>query len=106
MAVLALAVQGLTGSLGMVAFTYFLPYLFHSLLSPQPLSRGRKAWAAFNIVIGVLIMLAGLGSSVIDLLGAAGGLFAGTCQLEYSYSPQSPLDPCNISGLPPSALDG
>ena len=52
-----LSLQSLTASIGMVAFTYFLPFLFHAILSPTPLSRSRKAWAAANVLIGVFMMV-------------------------------------------------
>ena len=56
------------------------------------------------MTLGVVVMVAGFGSSLTELLGAAasdGGLFTGECKLHYAYSPASPLDPCNVSGLPP-----
>ena len=35
-----------------------------------------------------------------------GTLFApGKCKLSYAYSPASPSDPCNISGIPTWAVD-
>ena len=99
-----LSLQSLTASVGMVAFTYFLPYVLHAVLAPHPLSTGRKLWAGFNVSLGIAMMVAGFGSSLTELLGAAasdGGLFTGECKLSYAYSPSSPLDPCNVSGLPP-----
>ena len=98
-----LSLQSLTASIGMVAFTYFLPFLFHAILSPTPLSRSRKAWAAVNVLIGVFMMVAGFGASLRELFDGSGGLFAGDCHLAWSYAPQSPDDPCNISGIPPWA---
>ena len=70
-------------------------------LSPRPLSRARKAWAALNISLGLVVMVAGFGSSLGELLAGAreGGLFAGQCKLTYGYAPQNPADPCNISGV-------
>lgn len=96
-----LSLQSLTASVGMVAFTYFLPYVLHAVLSPRPLSRARKAWAALNISLGLVVMVAGFGSSLGELLAGAreGGLFAGQCKLTYGYAPQNPADPCNISGV-------
>ena len=98
-----LSLQSLTASIGMVAFTYFLPYVLHAVLAPHPLSTARKLWAGLNVSLGLVMMVAGFGSSMAELIGAAGaagGLFAGECKLQYSYSPASPLDPCNVSGLP------
>ena len=96
-----LSLQALTASIGMAAFTYFLPYMLHAILSPTPLSTRRKVWAALNVSFGVVMMIAGFGSSLSELLGSSGGgLFDGECQLSYAYSPTSPQDPCNISGIP------
>ena len=95
------ALQSLIGSVGMVAFTYFLPYVFDAILSRTPLSTGRKAWAAINVVLGIVMMVAGLGSSLTELFEGAQGLFAGTCHLQWSYAPFSRADPCHDSGLPP-----
>ena len=57
--------------------------------------------------LGALTELCLIGcSSLVELLGAAkgdGGLFSGECKLSYAYAPASPLDPCNISGLPDDA---
>ena len=95
-----LSLQGLTASVGMVAFTYFLPYVFYAILSPRPLSTSRKVWAGLNVVLGMVVMVAGFGSSLAELLDGTGGMFNGKCRLPYAYAPMSPLDPCNISGLP------
>lgn len=95
-----IALQGLTGAVGMVAFTYFLPYVFHAILSTEPLSRTRKQWAVLNVLIGLVLMLTGVASSTAELLGSSTGLFAGTCKLSWTFAPQSPLDPCNASGIP------
>ena len=103
-----LSLQSLTASVGMVAFTYFLPYVLHAILAPQPLSRARKVWAAVNVALGLVVMVAGFSSSLGDLVGSVGdaGLFApGKCKLSYAYSPASPSDPCNISGIPTWAVD-
>ena len=93
-----LALQGLIGAVGMVAFTYFLPYLFHAVLSPRPLSRRRRAWAALNVLIGVAVMCAGLVAAVADLLGSRGGFFAGQCRLAWAFAPD---DACNATGPAP-----
>jgi len=93
-----LALQSLTASVGMVAFTYFLPYVLHMVLSPTPLSRRRQAWAMLNTTLGVVLMFTGLGSSLSELIGSRGGLFDGQCLLEYKYSPAAPDDPCHGSG--------
>jgi hypothetical protein len=87
----------------MTAFTYVLPYLIHAVLSPTPLSPRRKVWAVCNVSLGLLIMLGGLVSSITELAAIKGGLFSGTCRLQYAYAPSNPLDPCNVSGLPADA---
>jgi proton-coupled amino acid transporter len=98
-----LSLQGLCAAVGMVAFTYFLPYAIYAVLSPEPLSRGRKVWGACNIGVGVAVMIAGFGSSLSELIDGAGGVFSGVCEIQYAYAPHSPNDPCNISGIPPWA---
>ena len=95
-----IALQALIGSVGMAAFTYFIPYLLQAELAPTPLSTGRKCWGGANIAIGSLLMLAGLWSSMSDLVEASPGLFAGTCKLPYAYAPRSESDPCHLSGIP------
>ena len=95
-----LSLQSLTASVGMVAFTYFLPYMFALLLVPEPLGPRRKAWACANIVIGLAMMVGGFGSSLGELIQGSTGLFNGDCKLAWSYAPESPGDPCNISGIP------
>lgn len=100
-----LSLQSLTASIGMVAFTYFLPYVFHALLSSTPLPLWRKVWGGLNVVIGVVMMLAGFGSSMAELLDGNGGFFNGDCKLTWAFAPASPLDPCNASGIPPGAFD-
>ena len=99
---LLLSLQSLIGAVGMTAFTYFLPFLIHASLSRAPLSAARKAWAAVNVTIGLLVMAAGLVAAVRDLSQSAGGYFSGTCKLKYAYSPRSESDPCSLSGLPRS----
>jgi hypothetical protein len=89
-----LSLTSLTGAVGMVAFTYFLPYVFYAILSREPLSPRYKAWAVFNVVIGMVVMFVGLFASIDELLQSSGGLFSGQCQLRYAYSPNSPADPC------------
>jgi proton-coupled amino acid transporter len=95
-----LSLQALTASVGMVAFTYFLPYVFALLLSPTPLGPWRKAWAGVNIAIGLAMAVGGFGSSLGELLEGSTGLFNGDCKLQWAYAPQSPGDPCNLSGIP------
>ena len=95
-----LALQSLIGAIGMVAFTYVLPYLFYAVLGREPLSWRWKAWAATNVCTGMLIMVIGLASSLGELFACTGGLFSGECTLAYSYAPRAPGDPCTISGLP------
>ena len=84
----------------MLALRYVLPYLFYGVLSREPHSRRWKAWAATNVTIGVVVMLVGLGSSLLELFGCDGGWFDGECKLAYSYAPEAPGDPCYVSGLP------
>ena len=99
-----LSLQSLTGSIGMVAFTYFLPYAFMLVLTPpDELSTPRTLWAALNIAFGVVVMLSGLGSSIAELAESSAGVFAGDCKLQWSFAPLSPDDPCNASGLPAAA---
>ena len=75
-------------------------YLLHAILSPTPLSRARKIWAAVNTGLGLVMMVAGFGAALADLLGTKDkGLFDGQCSLSYAYAPESPRDPCNISGI-------
>ena len=95
-----LSLQSLIGAIGMTAFTYFLPYAAYLVLAPEPLTRRRTAWCAANVVIGVVVMLAGLYASLADLVESSAGLFAGDCRIEYAYSPSSPDDPCYESGPP------
>lgn len=120
-----LSLQALIGAVGMNAFTYFLPYFLEAVLSPTPISMWRKCWIGANVFLGGdsrdctrthagiglsdehwnlclagLLMLAGLWSSIADLVQASHGLFSGECKLPYMYAPLSELDPCNVSGIP------
>ena len=95
-----IALQALIGSVGMAAFTYFIPYLLQAELSSTPVSTARRGWGAANIALGGLLMLAGLWSSMSDLVEASPGLFAGICKLPYAYAPRSEADPCHLSGVP------
>lgn len=83
-----------------MAFTYILPFVFYAILSPHALSGRWKAWATANVLIGLIVMVAGLASSVNELFGCEGGWFAGECRLAYTYAPDAPNDPCSESGLP------
>ena len=98
-----IAVQSLIGAIGMTAFTYFLPYVLLIALAPVPLGAGRLAWMTLNIAAGLIVMFAGLASSVEELYSSSSGFFDGECRLEYTYSPESPDDPCFLSGLPHEA---
>jgi hypothetical protein len=93
------ALQSLIGAVGMTAFTYFLPYVLILMLAPTPPSRWRRYWYLANIALGLTVMLAGLSSSLYELVSSSAGFFAGTCRLEYAYAPESPHDPCYLSGL-------
>uniref|UniRef100_A0A7S3APB8 Amino acid transporter transmembrane domain-containing protein n=1 Tax=Haptolina ericina TaxID=156174 RepID=A0A7S3APB8_9EUKA len=94
-----LALQGLIGAVGMAAFTYCLPFVLQTELSTAPLSFGRKCWNGTNIAIGGVVMLAGLWSSLSDLIEASPGIFAGACRLPFAYAPESEADPCHVSGI-------
>ena len=72
-------------------------------LAPVPLGAGRLAWMTLNIAAGLIVMFAGLASSVEELYSSSSGFFDGECRLEYTYSPESPDDPCFLSGLPHEA---
>jgi len=98
-----MSLQSLIGAVGMTAFTYFLPYVLLLLLSPARVSRPRAVWAVINIIVGVLVMLGGLLSSIQELVDSSAGLFEGDCHLPYAYAPLDPDDPCFVSGLPPGA---
>ena len=95
-----LSLQSLIGAVGMVAFTYVLPYVFAMILDREAMPRCRMVWAVVNIAIGLVGMMAGLVSSLIELMESSAGLFNGDCKLAWSYAPTSPDDPCYISGLP------
>ena len=69
----------------------------------QYLGAGRLAWMTLNIAAGLIVMFAGLASSVEELYSSSSGFFDGECRLEYTYSPESPDDPCFLSGLPHEA---
>ena len=98
-----MALQSLIGAVGMTAFTYFLPYLLMIMLSDKPLPTWRLRWSWLNIGIGIGVMVCGLWTSVDALASSSAGFFAGLCKLEYAYAPESPHDPCYISGLPGDA---
>ena len=100
-----LALQSLTGAVGMTAFTYFLPYAFYMMLSPTPLSKVRLTWSVANILLGLLAMAVGFLSSMRELFVSSATLFEGECLLPYAYSPRSPHDPCYISGIAQTAIE-
>ena len=76
-----------------------VPVVLQTELSTAPLSFGRKCWNGTNIAIGGVVMLAGLWSSLSDLIEASPGIFAGACRLPFAYAPESEADPCHVSGI-------
>ncbi len=93
-----LGLQALSGAIGMSALTYFLPFLMYWFCFPHEMTRKKIAWFSLNIIVGVIIMIGGVMSSVTDILENSGGILNGYCHLEYRYSPSNPQDPCFISG--------
>jgi len=86
-----LAMQSLAGAVGMAAFTYFLPFLFHWELVGVS-SSSVKAWYVLNIIMGLAVMGGGLFSALADLADASGG--DSFCHIKYAYAPLDPKDPC------------
>lgn len=102
-----LAMQSLAGAVGMSAFTYTLPFLFHWELFGETLGPIKKGWYLLNIFVGLVIMGGGLWAAMSDLHDASTGtLFDSACHLAYAYSPTNPDDPCYISGNVSSFDDG
>ena len=96
-----LGLQSFSGAVGMTWFTYIAPFVFHwMLLGSKGLGRPMLVWYSVNILFGAVTMLGGLTSSSIDLLDAIGGGLGRSCNINYRYSPSSPLDPCHLSGYP------
>ena len=96
-----LGLQSLSGAIGMTWFTYIAPFAFHWMLQEgKGLGGPMRVWYSMNILFGALTMLGGLASSSTDLLDAMGGGLGRSCNINYRYSPSSPLDPCHLSGYP------
>jgi len=94
-----LAMQSLAGAIGMSAFTYTLPFMFHWELMGHNWSLCKKSWYLTNIVVGLVIMGGGLWAALSNLKDASTrGMFMSQCHLQYAYSPTDPRDPCFISG--------
>ena len=89
-------IAGLSGAVGMSAFTFFLPFAFSWELFGLH-SRWTMFFYAVNIFIGGVIMFGGLYASLSDLAEASSD--PAPCHLQYSYSPLDPEDPCynNVS---------
>lgn len=102
-----LAMQSLSGAIGMTALTYVLPYMLHWMLHPEKVrSWLLRIWYLFNVVVAVVIMV---GGTWFGVKGMVEGIVAvaeapeGTepmCHLEFMYSPMSPCDSCYKGGLP------
>jgi len=71
-----LGLQSLSGAVGMTAFTYFLPFLCHGAFTWDAL-QAKPLWLgyyAFNVAVGLVIMVGGIYVSVAELAaGAAEG---------------------------------
>ncbi|KAJ1639980.1 transmembrane amino acid transporter protein-domain-containing protein [Pavlovales sp. CCMP2436] len=100
-----LAMQSLSGAIGMTALTYVLPYALHwTLHAEQVRSWPRRLWYVFNILVALVIMVGGtwfgVKGIVEGLFDSAGSGEADTCHLEFRYAPVSPCDACYKGGLP------
>ena len=82
-----LGLQSLSGAIGMTALTYFLPFVMYWLCFTEEMTRNRKVWFVLNILIGVVIMVGGVMSSLSDIINNSGGIFNGYCHLKHRYSP-------------------
>ena len=97
---LILDVQALTGAVGMAGMTFFLPsVLAWGLLPRGSMSWLENAWCHVNFWFGILIAVAGVYTSLLDLLDDAQGGNGDQCLLKYTYAPYDPGDPCYISGI-------
>ena len=102
-----LDLQSLTGAAGMAGMTFFLPSVFAvALLPPGTMGAVETAWCHVNFWLGVVIAVAGVWTSMLDLMedsggssGGGGGVGGGQCLLEYTYAPHDPGDPCYVSGI-------
>lgn len=102
-----LAMQSLSGAIGMTALTYVLPYALHWMLHPERVRAWpRRAWYLFNVVVAVVIMV---GGTWFGIKGMVDGLLEAAdapegaqpqCHLDFMYSPMSPCDVCYKGGLP------
>ena len=76
-----LALQSLSGAVGMAAFTYFLPFFFHWTLFSAEVGRGRAFWYAVNGAIGIAIMVTGIYSAMSDLVDSSFTLSGVSCDI-------------------------
>ena len=92
-----LNLQGLAGSIGMTAMTYFLPSVIHYAFNMHDgSSRLEKTWVLLNFLMGVFIMASGMYGSLSSLVQSE---LVNQCPVTYVYSPHDPADPCFISGI-------
>eukprot|EP00242_Pyramimonas_sp_CCMP2087_P015591 CAMPEP_0198202528 /NCGR_PEP_ID=MMETSP1445-20131203/5701_1 /TAXON_ID=36898 /ORGANISM="Pyramimonas sp., Strain CCMP2087" /LENGTH=561 /DNA_ID=CAMNT_0043873495 /DNA_START=248 /DNA_END=1933 /DNA_ORIENTATION=- len=94
-----LGVQALAGAVGMVAFTYFLPFILHAIFFWEDMRTRRLVYYAINAALAIVFMFGGIYSTSVALIQEAGGFMDGECHLTYKYAPYSPEDPCFISGI-------
>ena len=83
-----LGLQSLSGAIGMSALTYFLPYMMFWSCYPQELSIFGKVIFAINVIIGLMIMFAGISSSLTDIIQDSSGTSQASCHLNITYSDQ------------------
>jgi hypothetical protein len=92
-----LNLQGLAGSIGMTAMTYFLPSVIHYAFNMHDeSSRLEKTWVLLNFLMGIFIMASGMYGSLSSLVQSES---VNQCPVTYVYSPHDPADPCFISGI-------
>ncbi|KAL3918956.1 MAG: hypothetical protein SGPRY_005808 [Prymnesium sp.] len=76
-----LALQSLSGAIGMAAFTYFLPFFFFWKLFPGDVGRGRAVWYGMNGTIGIAIMISGVVAALFDLVDSSFTLGGSVCDI-------------------------
>ena len=87
-----MGLQSLSGAIGMTALTFFLPFVMFWICYPQELSFFNKCTFAFHIALGVIIMFAGISSSLTDIIQDSSGTLNASCHLDIIYS----NDTCNF----------
>lgn len=76
-----LSLQSLSGAIGMVAFTYCLPFFFHWKLFPAEVGKVRAVWYGVNGAIGIGIMATGVYVAMFDLVDSSFTIGGAVCDI-------------------------